>query len=91
MVLNVQVQDLAGKPAVDLREAAGQQVQGVRGVPGKDHRIVCTSANEVTDDVPGILVDGGADLRGEACPAVNAGVVREDLVEVGGNNCQRRG
>ena len=48
------------------------------------------AADEVPDDVAGVLVDGRADLRGVAGAAVHARVVRQDLVEVGRNHGQRR-
>jgi hypothetical protein len=83
VVLNVEVQDVAVGPSVGDGQAARQQVEGVSGVPGKDHRIVRAAAHEVADDGAGVLIDRGADLGGVAGTAVDAGVEGQDLVEVG--------
>ena len=49
------------------------------------------AADEVTHDVPGVLVDRRADLGCVAGAAVDAGVERQDFVEVGGDNREGRG
>ncbi|MDQ0820253.1 hypothetical protein QFZ69_001132 [Arthrobacter sp. V1I7] len=91
VVFDIEVEDLAGVPAVFDRQAAGQQVQRVGGVAGEDHGVVGTSADKLTDDVAGVLVDRRADLRGVAGAAVDAGVVRQDLVQVGRHDGQGGG
>ena len=90
VVLDVQVEDFPGVVVVHHGQAARQQVQRIGGVPREDYGVVRAAANEVADDVPGIFVDGGADLRGVAGAAVHAGVERQDLVEVGRDDGQRR-
>ena len=62
VVLDVQVEDVAGGLAVRVRQATGQQVQRVGGVAGEDDGVIRPAAHEVPHDVPGVLVDGGADL-----------------------------
>ncbi|CAH0312394.1 hypothetical protein SRABI128_04559 [Microbacterium sp. Bi128] len=62
VVFDVEVEDLARGPPVAQRQAAGQQVQGIGGVAREDHGIAGPAAHEVPHDVPGVLVDGGADL-----------------------------
>ena len=91
VVLDVEVEDLARGPAVTQRQAAGQQVQGIGGVAGEDHGIVRPAAHEVPHDVPGVFVDGGADLRCVAGAAMHARVVRQDFVQVGRDYRQGRG
>ena len=91
VVFDVEVEHFAGVHAVDDGQAAGQQVQGIGGVPGEDHRIVRAAAHEIADNGAGVLVDRGADLGGVAGAAVDAGVERQDLVEVGRDDGQRRG
>ena len=90
VVFDVEVEHLAGVHAVDDGQAAGQQVQGIGGVPGEDHRIVRPAAHEIADNGAGVLVDRGADLGGIAGAAVDAGVVRQDFVEVGRDHGQGR-
>ena len=91
VVFDVEVEHLAGVHAVDDGQAAGQQVQRIGGVPGEDHRIVRAAAHEVADNGAGVLVDRGADLGGIAGAAVDAGVERQDFVEVGRDHGQGRG
>ena len=93
VVLDVEVEHLAGVHAADDGQAAGQQVQRIGGVPGEDHRIVRAAAHEIADNGAGVLVDRGADLGGIAGAAVDAGVERQDFVEVGRDHGQggRRG
>ena len=59
-----------------------EQVEGVGGVAGEDDGVSGSGPDEVADHDTGVLVDGGADLRGVAGATVHARVERQHLGNV---------